>query len=417
MANEYLIIKNWDKWQALKGDKPVAWIKDYCDKDGDRDYGKLTGFQRYVLDALCRLIGRTHAHRVHNDPAWLARAIQLIPTERAHMVHTIRTLIAHGFLVLCNQQNAPVEIEIEVYKEEKEREKEIEETAKSVFAKGSFESGASQGDETVSPVSTELPVVESVPAELPVTGLPAATPIVFDTMTPGLLAVDPDLLAETVIQASKVLPLSWDGLMLAELREAVSEMLAAGATQNTIVRLISAGKQHFQATGKAVSLAIIQQVGWRLVPHQCPVTTCRAVWKIDRNAVVRGSHPCPACGFGCLVTASRLGAAPVTPDRVAELKRFVDDYVRRVALEATPEYQAERAEHDRLAVVKHQRATAWAEGIKERVVTALESGSEEPDSPLYNPDSIRGVSALFETGLTDQQVIDLFVEKERAAYA
>ena len=181
MANEYLSIKTWDKWQALKGDKPVAWIKDYCDKDGDRDYGKLTGFQRYVLDALCRLIGRTHAHRVHNDPAWLARAIQLIPTERAHMVHTIRTLIAHGFLVLCNQQNAPVEIE--VYKEEKEREKEIE-IEKSVFAKGSFESGASQGDETVS-----LPVVESVPAELPVTGLPAATPIVSNTMTPGLLAV------------------------------------------------------------------------------------------------------------------------------------------------------------------------------------------------------------------------------------
>jgi hypothetical protein len=101
---KYLAIRNWDKFQATKDGGPALWIKDYTNKDGDYDYGKLTCFQRYVFDGCRRLRGR-FGHNLHNDATWIARALNVMPTERARVVDTIATLVERGLLLLTNERD------------------------------------------------------------------------------------------------------------------------------------------------------------------------------------------------------------------------------------------------------------------------------------------------------------------------
>ena len=58
-SNEYLAIKNFDKYQALtSAGIPVAqWIKDFVEKDFEET--ELTGLERWLLDSLRRWRGRS----------------------------------------------------------------------------------------------------------------------------------------------------------------------------------------------------------------------------------------------------------------------------------------------------------------------------------------------------------------------
>jgi hypothetical protein len=103
----FLAIKNWERYQGGKMknrvDEKRSWVKDYTDKEADPEYIKMTFFQRYVLDGCCRLRGRL-GKNLPNDPQYIARALHAARTERAHLPHTVDTLIARGFLILTNQQ-------------------------------------------------------------------------------------------------------------------------------------------------------------------------------------------------------------------------------------------------------------------------------------------------------------------------
>lgn len=120
MEFKYLAIKNWDKYQPRRGKS--SWVKDWTDKDADAGYMKLTAFQRYILDGCRRLRGR-FGKNVNNDPTYIARALNMLSTERARVGNTIRTLTEQGFLVLTNQEDDSLD---KNKKQDKEEEKDIE---------------------------------------------------------------------------------------------------------------------------------------------------------------------------------------------------------------------------------------------------------------------------------------------------
>ena len=128
MANQpdckYLAIRNWSKYQSTRNGQPSSWIKDYVDKDHDYDYGKLTGFQRYVYDGCRRLRGK-FGRNFHYDATWVARALNVLPTERARVANAIATLVARGLLIPTNQQDDVREIHIEEKRREEKRRVEI----------------------------------------------------------------------------------------------------------------------------------------------------------------------------------------------------------------------------------------------------------------------------------------------------
>src|SRR5271170_2042217 len=98
---KYLTIKNWDKYQPDQKLKDkfasLKWVKDYTDKEFDSDYMDLTFFQRYVLDALCRLRGRLGHDIPYDDPTWVARLLHAVRTDAPHIPHAVATLLARGF--------------------------------------------------------------------------------------------------------------------------------------------------------------------------------------------------------------------------------------------------------------------------------------------------------------------------------
>lgn len=104
---KFLAIKNWDKFQP-KDTKNSPWIRDYKDKDFDPDYIQLTIIQRHMLDAVCRLRGR-YGRCIPNDPLWIVRATAILPRERHNATTAIQQLINSGFLILCNEQNEPID--------------------------------------------------------------------------------------------------------------------------------------------------------------------------------------------------------------------------------------------------------------------------------------------------------------------
>jgi len=105
---KYLTIKNWDKYQPDQKLKDkfasLKWVKDYTDKEFDSDYMDLTFFQRYVLDALCRLRGRLGHDIPYDDPTWVARLLHAVRTDAPHIPHAVATLLARGFLALQNDE-------------------------------------------------------------------------------------------------------------------------------------------------------------------------------------------------------------------------------------------------------------------------------------------------------------------------
>lgn len=103
---KFLAIKNWDKYQP-KDSKNLPWIRDYKDKEFDPEYSRLTILQRYILDAICRLRGR-YGRNIPNDPLWICRATAVLPRERHNATTAIQQLISSGFLVLTNEQDAPL---------------------------------------------------------------------------------------------------------------------------------------------------------------------------------------------------------------------------------------------------------------------------------------------------------------------
>ena len=99
--SEFLLIKNWQKYQSGRDGKRSEWIKDYTSKDSDPDYSKLTILQRYILDGICRLTGR-EGKPIPNDPLWVCRALCTLPQERHNIPAAMQQLVKSGFLVLCN---------------------------------------------------------------------------------------------------------------------------------------------------------------------------------------------------------------------------------------------------------------------------------------------------------------------------
>jgi hypothetical protein len=118
---KYLAIKNWSKFQPGRTGKS-GWIKDYADKEFDAEFMGLSFFQRYVLDGCQRLRGRI-GKNILNDATFVARALHAMSTDRPHIRHAIDTLIAHGFLVLTNEQ---LDKELVCKNKRKSKNKEVE---------------------------------------------------------------------------------------------------------------------------------------------------------------------------------------------------------------------------------------------------------------------------------------------------
>jgi hypothetical protein len=124
---KYLAIKNWDKYQVDQkgvvvgnGDTPPPWIKMYTARDSDPDYIKLTFYQRYVLDALCRLRA---LHRqnikveckecysgdtvsIQWDISALSRQLYAARSDASHLLQCVCRLISVGFLIVCNEAHS-----------------------------------------------------------------------------------------------------------------------------------------------------------------------------------------------------------------------------------------------------------------------------------------------------------------------
>lgn len=122
---KYLSIDGWEKYQT-KTTGSMKWIKDYTHKDmDDSDYSSLTALQRYVLDGVRRLRGRLGVN-VDNDSTFIARAICLHNTDRAHLVHSLDTLITRKLLIPTNQRDNSLEKKrIEEKRGDKRREKPL----------------------------------------------------------------------------------------------------------------------------------------------------------------------------------------------------------------------------------------------------------------------------------------------------
>jgi len=104
----WLAIKDWEtqqvdgKGRVIAHGTPVRWIRDYTGREDDREYARLSMFQRAVLDGCRRLRGRM-GRNLPNDATHIARAMNSLPTERARIADTIATLIERGFLIPCFQ--------------------------------------------------------------------------------------------------------------------------------------------------------------------------------------------------------------------------------------------------------------------------------------------------------------------------
>lgn len=103
---KYIAVYNWGNFQERlrKGTVKRPKVMESVHKDSDPDYSQLTCLQRYVLDGCRRLIG-LHGRNLNNDVTWVARALCVIPTERAHVSHAIHKLTTRGLLLLTNQRD------------------------------------------------------------------------------------------------------------------------------------------------------------------------------------------------------------------------------------------------------------------------------------------------------------------------
>lgn len=102
----YLAFKNWAKYQS--GKKGWDWIKDYVNQNDDEELGKLSLFERGLLQELRRLRGRS-GKNIPNNATHIAQAVHAIGTDRARIGNALHTLIEQNILVLTNQQDGFVE--------------------------------------------------------------------------------------------------------------------------------------------------------------------------------------------------------------------------------------------------------------------------------------------------------------------
>jgi hypothetical protein len=105
----YLAIKNWDQYQVKdrKGRDIRLYVKDYCGKDiDDPEYNSMTQAQRYLWDGCCRVRGRS-GRNLRSDPAWVSRALGIIPKERTSVPGNLRVLVTLGFLIPTNEEVSP----------------------------------------------------------------------------------------------------------------------------------------------------------------------------------------------------------------------------------------------------------------------------------------------------------------------
>jgi hypothetical protein len=103
---KYLGIHGYDKWQVDKNglhrDGSSEWIKDYCRKESDADYCRLTFYQRYVLDALRRLRG-LNGKNPSNNVLSLCRQLSANGPDRPHVRSAISLLLTRKLLLLTNE--------------------------------------------------------------------------------------------------------------------------------------------------------------------------------------------------------------------------------------------------------------------------------------------------------------------------
>src|ERR1700722_13824525 len=86
----FIEIKNWKKYQAdFKGRR--EWIKDYIDKENDREFCELKAAQRYIYDALRRFRGRGKLPPLDLD--FLARKMDLDRDDRKLLGRAIERLV------------------------------------------------------------------------------------------------------------------------------------------------------------------------------------------------------------------------------------------------------------------------------------------------------------------------------------
>lgn len=102
---QYLSVKNWARFQPkLKNGKDRRdWIRLDTNLEDDPEFLALTCFQRYLLLGVWRLKGRT-GKNPPNDPAYIARALQIEPKQRHNTAGAVHKLVLSGFLTLSNQQ-------------------------------------------------------------------------------------------------------------------------------------------------------------------------------------------------------------------------------------------------------------------------------------------------------------------------
>jgi hypothetical protein len=133
---KYLAIKNWHKYQGGRmKDEGVGrpWVKDYVDKEADREYLGLTPLQRYTLDGCRRLRGR-FGRNLPNDGTWIARALQVGGQHATNVAQAVTLLTTKGFLLLTNQEHDLREGEVDGEGDREERESARKHHRKSVAA-------------------------------------------------------------------------------------------------------------------------------------------------------------------------------------------------------------------------------------------------------------------------------------------
>lgn len=125
---EYLEIKNWEKFQHYKDDRPIKWIKLYLSLLRDYDFNALTEVQQNHLWKIWLLAAELN-NKVPNDPEYISKQIcakskvdinQLVESgfliPRTVSYDTVRNSTAYTYVELEK------EIEIEI---EKEKERDV----------------------------------------------------------------------------------------------------------------------------------------------------------------------------------------------------------------------------------------------------------------------------------------------------
>jgi hypothetical protein len=114
---DYLSVKNWKKFQHYK-DRTPPWIKLHRDLLNDYKFSCLQDASKLHL-ILIWLLSSQLENKIPNDPAWIARRINIQGTI------DLNILIEYGFLEVLQDASSALakrSPETEAYKEESERE-------------------------------------------------------------------------------------------------------------------------------------------------------------------------------------------------------------------------------------------------------------------------------------------------------